>query len=61
MTIKVAIQCNDRRTKNTRTFGYFNEKPLYSVTPIFTDLVGLLKYCKEKDIKIIYNLGGNIK
>lgn len=54
MVIKVAIQCNDRRTLNVGTFGYFNEKPLYSVTPIFTDLVGLLKYCKKHNITVLY-------
>ena len=52
MTIKVAIQCEDRRTKETGTFGYFDTKPLYSVTPIFADYVQLVDYCKKHNITI---------
>lgn len=51
MEIKIAIQCMDKRTKQVGTFGYFKNRELYSVTPIFPDLVELIDYCKKNNIE----------
>lgn len=51
MKVLSAIQCSDRRTKQVGTFGYFIEKPLYSVTPVFPDYVQLADYCNKHGIE----------
>ena len=62
MTIKSAIQCMDRRTRQVGTFGYFEGKPLYSVTPVFENYIQLIDYCRlhnierEPDTKIVRDL-----
>ena len=57
MTIKIAVQCLDKRTKQTGTFGYRQDRDMYSVTPIFPDLVALFKYMKINNI--VEDKGGN--
>ena len=51
MTVKSAIQCMDRRTRQVGTFGYFEDKPLYSVTPVFGDYVQFVDYCGKHNIE----------
>jgi hypothetical protein len=58
MTVKIAIQCKDARTRQTGTFGYLKQveifdgsKGFYSVTPVFPDMVGLFEYCNQNDIQ----------
>lgn len=55
MKIRVAIQCRDRRTNQVGTFGYFEAKELYSVTPVFGDMIGLIAYCNKHGIKRDYS------
>jgi hypothetical protein len=57
MTVRTAIQCFDLRTAQTGTFGYHRtgvtctgHKGFMSVTPVFSDLVGLIEYCEKHDI-----------
>jgi len=54
LQFKTAIQCRDRRTNQVGTFGYREDRELYSTTPVFLDMVGLIGYCKSHDIKLIY-------
>jgi hypothetical protein len=56
MVIKIAIQCTDRRTLQLGTFGYREERPLYSVTPIFPSLYELSAYCREHNITCDYTV-----
>jgi hypothetical protein len=51
MTILTAIQCTDKRTLQKGTFGYFERRPLYSVTPVFESLVDLNAYCAKHNIQ----------
>lgn len=51
MTVKSAIQCLDRRTRQVGIFGYFEDKPLYSVTPVFPDYVQFVEYCDNHNIE----------
>jgi len=32
-------------------FGYFEDKPLYSVTPVFPDYVQFVEYCDNHNIE----------
>ena len=50
MTVKSAIQCMDRRTRQVGTFGYVEDRPLYSVTPVFPDYVQFVDYCNQHKI-----------
>lgn len=51
MKIKIAIQCMDKRTRQKGTFGYREERELYSVTPVFNDIVELIEYCNKNGIQ----------
>ena len=55
MTIRIAIQCMDRRTRQKGTFGYFDKQELYSVTPVFPDMVELINYCNKHGITRDYS------
>ena len=52
MTVNVAIQCTDRRTKQIGTFGYRTGRELYSVTPVFPSMVELVNYCNKHNIVV---------
>ncbi len=56
MIIKVAIQCTDKRTGITGTFGYLAENPLYSVTPVFAGMISLIDYCNRCGIIRDYSI-----
>lgn len=50
MKVMIAIQCRDSRTRQIGSFGYSERRPMYSVTPVFEDLIGLYAYLKEHNI-----------
>lgn len=52
MKINVAVQCMDKRLQQIGTFGYYDTKLLYSVTPVFQNFVDLLKYCERNKLEI---------
>jgi hypothetical protein len=56
MKVKIAIQCLDKRIRQTGTFGYREERPLYSVTPIFPSMVELIAYCNKHGIERDYTV-----
>lgn len=55
MNISIATQCTDKRTRQVGTFGYRKTK-FYSVTPVFQDLVTLLRYLKKNNIEYCFDI-----
>lgn len=58
-TLPYAVQCQDITTDYTRDFLYCEDTKNTTgkhkaISPIFTGLVELFKWCKENDIKPIF-------
>ena len=53
--VSTAIQTLDRRTRQIGDFGYLADKPLYSVTPVFSQYYELINYMAANEIKADYD------
>ena len=54
--VKVAIQCKDKQSGERGTYGYVTNINI-AVTPVFSDMIDFIEYCRKNNIYRNYGTG----